>query len=255
MIAEERMEQRRVAIVTGASSGIGAATASALAAGGWAVVATARRADRLAELTGSGGEVLAVPGDVTEPGLVEELFGAAVGRWGRQPTAFVLSAGHGLAGTLLRSDESRWRDLYEVNVVAVARQLRACATLFQQEARNRPGEAVRDIVVIGSTIGRQVSAFNPVYGSAKFAVHGLTEGLRQEVCEDNIRTTLIEPGFVRSEFQENAGYDMAWFDTIDRQYGPLLTPEDVARTIVFVTAQPAHVHLDNIRIRPTRQKT
>lgn len=248
------MDQQRVAVVTGASSGIGAATVRALAADGWAVVATARRADRLDELARAGGEVLGVPGDVTEDGLVDRLRSAATDRWGQTPDAFVLSAGRGLAGTLLGSDERQWRNLYEVNVLAVARQLRACATALRQEARADTDRTVRDIVVIGSTVGRQVSAFNPVYGSTKFAVHGLTEGLRQEVCEDNIRTTLVEPGFVRSEFQENAGYDMVWFDAVDKQYGPLLAPEDVARTIAFVLAQPAHVHLDTIRIRPTRQK-
>lgn len=244
------MDQQRVAVVTGASSGIGAATVRTLAGQGWAVVATARRGYRLAKLAAEGGEVLAVPGDITDPGLADALFAAAAEHWARPVDTFVHCAGIGLQGTLLGSDESHWRELYEVNVLAAARQLRAAATAL----RCTPATAVRDIVVVGSTVGRQVSPANPVYGSTKFALHGITEGLRQEVCGEGIRTTLIEPGFVRSEFQETAGYDMGWFAEIERQYGPLLTPDDVARTIRFVLEQPPNVHLDTVRIRPTRQK-
>jgi NADP-dependent 3-hydroxy acid dehydrogenase YdfG len=258
------MDVGRVAVVTGASSGIGAATVHTLAGAGYGVVAAARRTDRLTALAdeataaaraaGTGGDVLPMAGDVTAEGLVEELFAAARRRWGRQPDTFVLSAGHGLPGTLLGSDQARWRDLVEVNYLAVAQQLRDCAASFRRDVERDPSVPVRDIVVIGSTIGRTVSPFNPVYGSTKFAVHALTEGLRQEVCEHTIRTTLIEPGFVRSEFQETAGYDMTWFDSLEQASGPFLLPSDIARTIQFVLGQPPYVHLDTIRVRPTRQK-
>lgn len=259
------MDRQRVAMVTGASSGIGAATVRALAGRGWAVVATARRGDRLAKLAAEGGDVLAAPGDITDPGLTDALFAAAIARWRRPVDTFVHCAGIGLPGSLLGSDEARWRELYEVNVLAAARQLRAAAAALRRawapdvehtEAYHdtRSAGTVRDIVVVGSTVGRQVSPANPVYGSTKFALHGITEGLRQEVCGEGIRTTLIEPGFVRSEFQETAGYDMGWFGEVEREYGPLLAPDDVARTILFVVEQPPHVHLDTVRIRPTRQK-
>lgn len=126
--------------------------------------------------------------------------------------------------------------------------------MFTKQAEADGGSQVRDIVVIGSTVGRQVSAANPVYGSTKFAVHSLVEALRQEVCALNIRVTLIEPGFVRSGFQEAAGYDTAWFEGVAAASGPLLVPEDVAEVVQFVLDRPKHVHLDDIRLRPTRQK-
>jgi NADP-dependent 3-hydroxy acid dehydrogenase YdfG len=132
-------------------------------------------------------------------------------------------------------------------------QLRESAELLleAQSGRSRNGG---DIVVIGSTIGRQVSSVNPVYGATKFAVHSLVEALRQEICGSNIRVTLIEPGFVRTEFQASAGYDLQWFDRLESESGPFLDAQDIARTIAFVVNQPRHVHLDDIRIRPTRQR-
>jgi NADP-dependent 3-hydroxy acid dehydrogenase YdfG len=127
-----------------------------------------------------------------------------------------------------------------------------CASLFVRNSTNNA--QVQDIVVIGSTVGRQVSAFNPVYGATKFALHSLVEGLRQEICEHNIRVSLIEPGFVISEFQESAGYDMQWFRQLEQESDPFLTPEDVARAVNSIASQPAHVHIDDIRLRPTRQR-
>ncbi|ATS51818.2 SDR family NAD(P)-dependent oxidoreductase [Xanthomonas citri pv. phaseoli var. fuscans] len=113
---------------------------------------------------------------------------------------------------------------------------------------------MQDIVVIGSTVGRTLSAGNPVYGATKFALHSLVESLRQELASSLIRVTLIEPGFVRSGFQQSAGYDMNAFDTLERDLGPFLSAEDVARSIRFVLDQPPHVHIDDIRLRPTRQR-
>jgi NADP-dependent 3-hydroxy acid dehydrogenase YdfG len=107
--------------------------------------------------------------------------------------------------------------------------------------------------VIGSTVGREVSARNPVYGSTKFALHSLVESLRRAVSASGVRVTLIEPGFVRSGFQDSAGYDREWFADVERASGPLLVPDDVARVVRFVVEQPPHVHVDDIRLRPTRQ--
>lgn len=249
---------QRVAIVTGATSGIGAATAKVLASQGYAVVATGRRTARLralkSEVTQAGGEIVTVPGDVTDDQLAARLFRAAEKAWRRSVDTYVLCAGHGLPGTLLNSDAALWQRLMEVNYLAVARQLRECAAIFVRDADTDAKPRPRDIVVIGSTIGRHVSAFNPVYGSTKFAVHSLVEALRQETCSSRIRVTLIEPGFVHSEFQRVAGYDPDWFGEIEKQSGPLLEAIDVAEAVQFVLSRPAHVHVDDIRIRPTRQK-
>ncbi|MFJ3742489.1 SDR family oxidoreductase [Streptomyces albidoflavus] len=251
------MTDKRIAVVTGASSGIGRAVARRFAEDGLRVVAAGRREEALASLAREAAElpgaVLPHPGDMNGEGYAGELLDAAGHEWGA-PSVFVLSAGRGLPGTVLGSDAGQWQGLIESNVTSVLHQLRACGSLFRSHAEQDGGRQVRDIVVIGSTVGRQISAANPVYGATKFAVHSLVEALRQELCAHNIRVTLVEPGFVRSGFQEAAGYDMEWFAKVAEENGPLLTPEDVAETVRFVVGQPAHVHLDDIRIRPTRQK-
>ncbi|MFG3055755.1 SDR family oxidoreductase [Kitasatospora sp. NPDC048239] len=251
------MTEGRIAVVTGSSSGIGRAVTRHLVRQGARVVAAGRRAERLAELTAElaeePGRTVPFAGDITAPGHTEELLAAAEREWG-PADVFVASAGLGLPGTVLGSDPSRWEELVQANYLAVLRQLRACAAEFVKQAEADGGARVRDLVVVGSTVGRQVSAANPVYGSTKFAVHSLVEALRQEVCTHNIRVTLIEPGFVRSGFQAAAGYDAAWFEAIAEENGPLLTPEDVADVIGFAIGRPKHVHLDDIRLRPTRQR-
>lgn len=252
------MRAHRIGVVTGASSGIGRAVAARLARQGTHVVAAGRRADRLAaladELAGQPGQVVPFVGDMVRDGWTEELLLTAEREWGPADLA-VVSAGRGLPGTVLTSDPTQWAEVLETNYLAVLRQLRACAADFVKQATADDSDRVRDLVVIGSTVGRQVSAANSVYGSTKFALHSLVESLRQEVCVHNIRVTLIEPGFVRSGFQATAGYDPAWFESIAEQSGPLLSPEDVAEVVEFVIGRPRHVHLDDIRLRPTRQTT
>lgn len=243
----------KVVLVSGATSGIGASTASFMAANGLRIVAAARRTHRLAELAREAreGRIECVCADATEPGYVGKLFERSREAFRCEPSVFVLAAGMGLPGTVLGSDPQRWQQLLEVNYLAVLHQLRDCARLWLEKPST---DGVRDIVVIGSTVGRHVSQMNPVYGSTKFAVHSLVEALRQEVCGAGIRVTLVEPGFVKSEFQETAGYDMNWFNAVESDIGPLLLPDDVARVIDFIVRQPDHVHIDDVRIRPTRQK-
>ena len=244
----------RVAVVTGATSGIGRACALRLALAGHAVLAAGRREEELRRLAeeAAPGVVATVAGDMTAPRHAEQLVTAARAELGR-PSVFVVSAGQGLPGTVLDSDPERWPGLLDVNVLAPLRQLRAFAQELLAQAADDGGRSARDLVVIGSTVGRDISARNPVYGSTKFALHSLVESLRREVSASGIRVTLIEPGFVRSGFQDSAGYDREWFAGVERTSGPLLVPDDVARTVCFVVDQPSHVHLDDIRLRPTRQ--
>ena len=252
------MSNFKTACITGATSGIGAATARVLSRSGYKIIASGRREEKLEqlsnELTEAGGDVLGVVGDICSQSTINDVLQSSVTAWGQIPDVFVLCAGRGLPGSMLNSDERQWEELIDVNYLSVMKQLKACTSLFKSEAEKNAKPVVRDIVVIGSTVGRVVSAANPVYGSTKFAVHSLVESLRQELCSYSIRTTLIEPGFVESEFQESAGYDMQWFDSVKEEFGPLLKPVDIAKTIEFVVQQPDHVHLDDIRIRPTRQK-
>ena len=104
----------------------------------------------------------------------------------------------------------------------------------------------RDIVVIGSNVGRHISPFSSMYGATKFAVNSLAEAQRRELGPKGIRVTLIEPGFVRSEFQEVAGYDPDWFDGIVDRVGPVLSAEDVAEAIYFLTSDMSAKSTGNI---------
>ncbi len=112
---------------------------------------------------------------MNEPGDAERMLARPKEERGREPTLFVLSAWRGLPGTVLGSDAGRWPALIEANVLAVLHQLKACGERFRESARSDGGQQVRDIVVLGSTVGGQVSAAKLVYGSTKFALHVVTE--------------------------------------------------------------------------------
>ena len=112
----------------------------------------------------------------------------------------------------------------------------------------------RDIIILGSIVGRHVSPFSSFYSATKAAVQSLAEGTRRELGPKGIRVTLVEPAFVTSEFQAVAGYADAWYQQMVEKFGPMLTPDDIARAITFIAQQPAHVHISDIVIRPTRQE-
>jgi NADP-dependent 3-hydroxy acid dehydrogenase YdfG len=112
----------------------------------------------------------------------------------------------------------------------------------------------RDLVIIGSNVGRHISPFSSMYGSTKFALHSIAEAVRREIGPKGVRVSLIEPGIVRSEFQEVAGYDPGTFGELMERYGPVLEPQDVARAVGFVVTQPPAVHIGDLLIRPTRQQ-
>lgn len=248
----------RVAVVTGASAGIGAAVVGALVREGARVVANARRKEKLDELAGQvGGGVEVVAGDAAEPAVVGAVLERARAAFGREADLVVANAGRGLNGSVLTSDVGQWEEMIRVNVLGAAHLMRAAGRrmLAQSEGKTGAGlvDAARDIVVIGSVVGRHVSPFSSMYGGTKFNVHGMVEGVRRELGPKGVRVTLVEPGFVVSEFQGVAGYDPKWFDEVVARIGPVLTPEDVARMVVFVASQPPAVHVSDVLIRPTRQ--
>ncbi len=257
----------RIAIITGASSGIGLAIARQLAANGCRSVLNARRAptlnDVVNELNRNIPHLLAigVPGDCADEAAIQQMFLAARSSFGAVPDLVVVNAGRGLAGSVVTSDPEEWEEMIRTNLLGAARLIRAAAhamlgtsdpaaALLDPDWLNRS----RDIVVIGSVVGRHVSPYSSMYGSTKFGVHGLAEGVRRELGPKGIRVTLIEPGFVVSEFQGVAGYKDEWFRGVLEKLGPVLKPDDVARMVSFVCAQPAHVNVGNILIRPTRQE-
>lgn len=244
----------RIALITGASSGIGEATARKFVAAGYAVVGNARHADKLHALERELGEAFCgVAGDAADEGVIERLFAAAETRYGRAPDIVVANAGRGLGGSVTGADLSRFEEILRLNVTgALALLQRAALKMVQAQKTDFPRRAA-DIVVLGSVVGRHISPFSAVYGATKFAVHGLAEGLRREVGPKGVRVTLVEPGIVVSGFQDAAGYDDAQVQRFNDHFGPLIHGEDIANAIHFVVSQPPHVHVSDILVRPTRQ--
>lgn len=246
----------RVAIVTGASAGIGLSCARMLAEGGAAVIVNARRAGRLDELVEIDPKrVVPVAGDAAEPDVIEAMLETARRVGGREADLVIANAGRGLRGSPLDSEEAQWEEVLRINTLAAAKLMRsAIHRMFAEIGDDQgPPQRQRDVVVLGSTVGRNLSPFSSFYGAAKAAVHMMAEAMRREAGPRGVRVTTIEPGVVASEFQSVAGYDPKAFGEFMESLAPVLTPDDVARTILFACAQPAGMHLSEIMLRPTRQ--
>lgn len=242
----------KTAIITGASSGIGRATALTLAQAGAAVVIHARRRDRLNELASEiiagGGKVLPVAGDAGVQADIDLLLDSALA-WeagGRKYDIVVANAGRGLAGGVLSSEESEWQELYQTNVLGAARLLRRAGKYLA-------GRKGGDIVAIGSVVGQNVSPFSGFYGSSKFAIGAIAEGLRREICSYGVRVALVMPGTVVSGFQKVAGYTQENFGNSIAHFGKLLEPQAIADGIYWLLTLPPHINVNEIMIRPTGQ--
>ncbi|HRR32619.1 MAG TPA: SDR family oxidoreductase [Kiritimatiellia bacterium] len=242
----------KTAIVTGASSGIGRAVALTLASQGAAVALHARRDAELQavadEIRQGGGRALAVLGDAGQAEAIDALLEAVLS-WHGGGGAYdivVANAGRGLAGGITTSDESQWQELYQTNVLGTAHLLRQTGRYLSQRGCG-------DIVVISSVVGRNISPFSGFYGSSKFAVSALAEALRREVCAAGVRVSTVLPGIVKSGFQRVAGYTQENFGRTVEAYGKVLEPQDIANGVSWLLAQPPHVHVSEIMIRPTGQ--
>lgn len=257
----------RIALITGSSAGIGHAVACELATLGARVAINARRDERLVALAQEIADrcapttrvadperVVTVAGDAADPEVIRRMLDEPEARFGAPVDLVVVNAGRGLAGSVLTSDDSQWEEVVRINLLGAARLIREAGHRLAalQAARGWPKQAA-DIVVIGSTVGRHISPFSSLYGSTKAAVESMTEAARRELGPKGVRVTLIEPGIVRSEFQGVAGYEEESFGALMDKFSPVLTPEDVARTIGFIVKQPAGVHVSDVVIRPTRQ--
>lgn len=188
----------KTAVVTGASSGIGEATARLLAREGCNVALAARREDRLKSLAAQLGEgALAVPTNVTDPAACEELVSRAVERFG-SVDVLVANAGLGLYGSIPDGDPEDWRRMFEVNVLGVLYTTRAAV-------RHMLERGAGDVVIVSSLSGRRVpGADGTVYAATKHALTAVAEGLRMDVSGRGVRVINVEPGLVRTEFPKSS---------------------------------------------------
>ena len=233
----------RVAFITGASSGIGAATVRSLAGAGFEVVAAARRLERVEQVAEEvGGRALRL--DVTDRDSVAEAAEALP-----EVSVLINNAGGALGlEPVADADEENWHEMYESNVMGVMRVTKA---LLPKLERSRNGH----IVVVGSVAGVEVYPGGGGYTAAKHAAHAVTETLRLELLGRPIRVTEVAPGMVETEFSlVRFGGDRARADAVYEGTTPL-TGEDVADAITYVVTRPPHVDVDYLSIKPTDQAT
>jgi clavulanate-9-aldehyde reducatase len=238
------MIQDKVVAITGASSGIGEATALACVKAGAKVALGARRRDRIDELAqrirADGGEAVAIETDVTVEGAREQLGGLH---------GLVNNAGVMLLGPVEGADTDQWRTMVQVNCLGLLYCTHAALPVMREEGAGH-------IVNVSSVAGRVASLGSAVYNLTKWGVVGFSEGLRQEALHANVRITIIEPGFVETELQgHNEGNPivMEAMGKMREQIDPLQAP-DIADAIAFALTRPQHVAINEVLIRPTKQQ-
>ncbi len=239
-----------VALVTGASSGIGEATALALAASGAKVALAARRTDRLdavvKQITESGGEAVALVCDVTDEAQINQTVQAVQEKWGRLDV-LVNNAGIAVHGPVLGADTSEWRRAFDINVLGLMYATHAALPLMKEQGRGH-------IVNISSVSGRIALPELSIYCATKWAVNGFSESLRQESVDYNVRVTVIEPGLTTTEIndrvtdEETKAKRAAYTESVRA-----LDASDIAAAVVYAVSQPDHVSINELLVRPSRQ--
>jgi len=224
----------RVFLLTGASSGIGAASARELARDGWRLVLAARSIDKLEELAeelGGRDRAVAVECDVTEWADQQAAVTVALEHFGRIDAAWA-NAGFGAQRSFLGDTVEHWRSMVLTNVYGAALTIRATLPGLQ--------ETKGQLLLTGSVAGRR-NIPGSLYSATKHAVHAMAESLRLELDGTGVRVTLIAPGMVDTPFFENLEFEDP------------LQPEDIARAVLFAVSQPAYVDVNEILVRPTSQ--
>ncbi|MDQ3716792.1 MAG: SDR family NAD(P)-dependent oxidoreductase [Actinomycetota bacterium] len=245
-----------VALVTGASSGIGAATARALAAQGAAVTLAARRLDRLedlaAEIRESGGAALAIEADVIELSAAEAVVQRTVAEYGSLDI-LVNNAGVMLLGPILDAPVEEWQRMVDLNLLGLLFCAKAAIPHLLEAAENNPRGAA-DLVNISSVAGRVVRRGSGVYNATKHAVGAFSEALRQEVTGRHLRVSLVEPGAVATELSSHNRPEI--LESIKQRFADVerLQAVDIAHAIVYIVTRPRHVAINEILIRPTEQE-
>jgi len=255
-MTSERILDSTVALVTGASSGIGEATAKRLAAEGAAVAVGARRVDRLEKLVGeiedAGGRAVAIESDVTDRAQAEALVERTVKELGRLDTV-VNNAGVMLLGPALEAPIEEWERMVDLNVKGLLYVAKAALPHLIKSADERP-RLVADLVNISSVAGRRAREGSAVYNATKFGVGAFSEALRQEVTERHVRVSLVEPGAVITELSSHNRPEV--LEELKGRFGDIerLEAEDIADAISYIVTRPRHVAINEILVRPTEQK-
>ena len=244
-----------VALVTGASSGIGEATAVALAAEGASVAVAARRRDRLEALAariGDDARVLVLETDVTDEGQARAMVERTVAELGRLDT-LVNNAGVMLLGPVEGAPVEEWRRMVELNVLGLLYATHAALPHLLEAAAGGPRQ-VADVVNVSSVAGRVARSGSGVYNTTKFGVVAFSESLRQEVTGRHVRVSVVEPGAVSTELASHLRPEvlkgmMATFGPMER-----LESEDIAEAIAFTVTRPRRMAINELLIRPTEQE-
>jgi NADP-dependent 3-hydroxy acid dehydrogenase YdfG len=241
----------RAAAITGASSGIGEATALALARAGASVALAARRADRIEALAkrieDEGGRAIALPTDVAVEDEARAFVAHAYEHLGRLDV-LVNNAGVMLLGPVEGADTEDWRRMVDANVYGVLYCTHAALPVMREQGGGH-------IVNVSSVAGRTANAGSAVYNLTKFGVTAFSEALRQEALHANIRVTVIEPGFVATELQGHNTNPVV-VETLEKFRAGIepLQAEDIADSILYTVSRPPHVGINELLIRPTHQQ-
>ena len=241
----------RVALVTGASAGIGAAISKRLLAEGMRVVGCARRVDRVQEMMRSsdpdGQRSLALSVDLRDLGQITSMFATIREKWGGVDV-LINNAGLGHQAPLLSGDPEHWREMLDVNVLALS----VCTQEAVKDMRARGDDGY--VIHIGSMSGHRVPGGSGIYSATKYAVRSLTEGLRMELrgLDSKIRVSALSPGFVETEFAEHYSKSAEKAKETYSRF-KVLEAEDMANSVVFMLSTPAHMQVHDMLVRPTEQ--
>jgi len=243
-----------VALVTGASSGIGAATASVLAVQGAAVALAARRKERLdalaADIREQGGTALVLECDITDQAQAAGAVERTAAELGRLDT-LINNAGVMLLGPAAGAPLSEWQRMVDLNVLGLLYCAHAALPHLLQAAQDAPRQ-VADMVNISSVAGRAARNGNGVYSLTKFGIGAFSESLRQELAKRYVRVSLVEPGATATELASHNRPEI--LESIRSQFGQRMPAEDIADAIGYIVTRPRHVAVNEMLIRPTEQE-